>query len=137
MQTKEIMTKTVDWVSPDMTIDKAAEIMKKDDVGCLPVGENDRLVGMLTDRDIVLNCTAEGKSPSSTTVREVMTASVRYVFDEDDVNDVAKNMANNKVRRMPVLNKDKRLVGIVTLGDVARHSDGSAAAALKEISTAP
>ncbi|GAK46739.1 CBS domain protein [Tepidicaulis marinus] len=137
MKIQEIMTKTVDWVSADTALQEAARKMKEDDVGFLPIGENDRLIGMLTDRDIVLNCVAEGKDPSTQTARDAMHEGVRYLFEDQDIEEAADNMAKNKVRRMPVVNKDKRLVGILSLGDIAAHGQQDCAGrALEEIAKA-
>jgi CBS-domain-containing membrane protein len=94
-------------------------VMAKADTGALPVGEEDRLVGMLTDRDIAVRLVAQGKDPAKTKVREVMTAEVRYCFEDEDLDHVAENMAEQRLRRLPVVNREKRLVGIVSLGDLA------------------
>jgi len=88
----------------------------------MPVGENDRLVGMITDRDIAIRAVAKGKGPD-TPVREVMSTEVKYCFDDEDLERVAQNMGDIQVRRLPVVNREKRLVGIVALGDVARNED--------------
>src|SRR5215217_8731727 len=109
--------------TPDQTIQDAAKIMSDVDAGVLPVGENDRLVGMITDRDIAVRAVAEGKGPD-TPIREVMTQDVKYCYEDDDTNDVARNMADIQVRRLPVLTREKRLVGIISLGDMA-VTDGS------------
>lgn len=114
----EVMTGDVRIASPDDTIRKAAQQMVQGDVGSLPVGENDRLIGMITDRDIVVRAVAEGKN-DETPVREVMTESIRYCFEDDDVLDVARNMSELGVRRLPVLDRNKRLVGIVALSNFA------------------
>jgi CBS domain-containing protein len=118
MQVSEVMSSDVKIANPDQTIRDAARMMAELDCGCLPVGENDRLVGMITDRDIAVRAVAAGKPPD-TKVREVMSPEVKYCFDNDDVDDVADNMAEIKLRRLPVLNHDKRLVGIVALADIA------------------
>jgi CBS domain-containing protein len=118
MQVSEAMTTDVKMTSPSQTIRDAARTMAEIDAGVLPVGENDRLVGMVTDRDIAIRAVAAGKGPN-TPVREVMTQEVKYCFDDDDVEDVAQNMADIKVRRLPVLNKQKRIVGVLSLGDIA------------------
>ena len=118
MQVREAMSDDVRIASPNQTIREAAILMAKIDAGILPVGDNDRLVGMISDRDIAVRAIALGKGPD-TPVREVMSADVKYCFEEDDVDDVAQNMADIKVRRLPVLDKSKRLVGIVSLGDLA------------------
>jgi CBS domain-containing protein len=115
----EVMTREVELAAPDDTIQTAAKTMADTGAGALPVGENDRLVGMITDRDIAIRGAAVGKSPQQTAVREVMTSEVRYIFEDEDVGEVARKMAEWQVRRLPVLNRDKRLVGIISLGDLA------------------
>jgi len=123
MQVREAMSDDVRIANPNQTIREAATLMAKIDAGILPVGDNDRLVGMISDRDITVRAIAFGKGPD-TLVREVMSEDVKYCFEEDDVDDVAQNMADIKVRRLPVLNKSKRLVGIVSLGDLALTDGG-------------
>ena len=122
MKVSEVMTKDVRLIEPTQTIRDAAKLMAEMDAGIMPVREGDRLVGMITDRDIAVRAVAEGKGPD-TPIREVMTQDVKYCY-EDDTNDVARNMADIQVRRLPVLTRDKRLVGIVSLGDMAM-SNGS------------
>jgi CBS domain-containing protein len=124
MKVSEIMTRGVEIASPDDTIQQAAGRMAELDAGVLPVGENDRLVGMLTDRDIAIRAVAQGKGPD-TKVREAMTPEVRYCFEDDDLDAVVQSMGENKVRRLPVLNQEKRLVGIVAFGDVALYGDST------------
>ena len=124
MQIKEIMTGEPVVVGPNVTLKQAAEKMRDLDSGIMPVGENDRLVGMLTDRDITVRATAAGKDPNATRVEEVMTPDVVYCLDEDDVSDAALKMEQNQLRRLIVLNRDKRLVGILSLGDLAVHTAG-------------
>ena len=135
MKVGEIMTRGVEIASPDDTVQQAASRMTELDVGVLPVGENDRLVGMLTDRDIAIRAVAQGKGPD-TKVREAMTPEVRYVFEDQDLEDAVRSMGENKVRRLPVMSREKRLVGIVSFGDVALYGDGgqtdAAAAAVSE-----
>jgi len=134
MKVGEAMTRDVRIVSPEQTIREAAQEMARIDAGVLPVGENDRLVGMITDRDIAVRAVAEGKSPD-VKVRDVMSGQVLYCYENDDLDDVAKNMGEMKVRRMPVLDRDKRLVGILSLGDVALNDKPkSTAQALAHIS---
>ena len=134
MKVAEAMTRDVRVSSPDQTIREAARAMAELDTGVMPVGENDRLVGMITDRDIAIRGVAEGKGPDAP-VREVMTPDVTYCFDDEDIRDVARTMAENQVRRLPVLNRDKRLVGIISLGDVAvMESPDAAAAAIGGVS---
>ena len=126
MKVGEIMTRGVEIASPDDTVQQAASRMAELDVGVLPVGENDRLVGMLTDRDIAIRAVAQGRGPD-TKVREAMTPEVRYCFEDEDLDDVVQNMGENKVRRLPVMSRDKRLVGIVSFGDVALYGDSEQA----------
>jgi CBS domain-containing protein len=118
MKVSEAMTRDVCVARPDLSIQEAAKLMSDIDAGVLPVGENDRLVGMITDRDIALRAVAPGKGPQ-TAVREVMTSDVRYCFEDEDTEHVARNMGDQQVRRLPVVNRDKRLVGILSLGDLA------------------
>ena len=119
MQLKDIMTRDPVVIGPDTTLKEAAGKMREIDSGIMPVGDNDRLVGMLTDRDITVRATANGKDPNATKVREVMTEDVVYCFEDDDVRAAASKMEQHQIRRLIVLNRDKRLVGIVSLGDVA------------------
>jgi CBS domain-containing protein len=120
MKVGNCMTRNVKIADPDHTIREAAMIMAKIDAGVLPVGENDRLVGMITDRDIAVRGVAEGKGPDAK-VREVMSTDVRYCFEDEEINHVLENMGDIQVRRLPVLNRDKRLVGIISLGDLAAN----------------
>jgi CBS domain-containing protein len=133
MKVSEAMTRDVSLATPGQTICDAARMMADCDAGSLPVSENDRLVGVITDRDIAIRAVAEHKSPD-TTVAEVMSREVLYVYDDEDIEQVAQNMREQQVRRMPVVNRDKRLVGIVSLGDLARSTDaGTTGEALKGI----
>jgi len=120
------MTQDVRIANPEETIRDAAKAMAAIDAGVLPVGENDRLVGMITDRDIAVRAVAEGRGPEAK-VRDVMSAEVRYCFDDEDAEDVLQNMGDLQVRRLPVLNRDKRLVGIVSLCDLAASAGKSRA----------
>jgi CBS domain-containing protein len=120
MLVTNIMTRGVQCAHPDMTIREAAEVMKDFDVGVLPVcDDDDRLVGMLTDRDIAVRAVAEGKDPRTTRASDIMTPEVVYCFEEQDVVDAAKLMEAKQIRRLVVLNSDKRLVGILSLCDLA------------------
>jgi CBS domain-containing protein len=121
------MSADVRLTSPQASIRDAARIMKAADAGSVPVAENDRLIGMITDRDIAVRAVAEGKS-FDTPVREVMTRRIAYVFDDEDLQEASMKMSELKVRRLPVLNRDKRLVGIISLGDISK-ADGAAHAA--------
>jgi CBS domain-containing protein len=118
MKVSECMTRNVTLANPDMTLCQAARMMAECDAGVLPVGENDRLIGMLTDRDIAIRGVAENKGPDAT-VREAMSPEVRWCYEDDDIEEVLQNMADEQIRRMPVLNRDKRLVGIVSIGDLS------------------
>jgi len=118
MQIGEIMSSNVQLARPNQSIREIARIMAECDCGAMPVGDDDRLVGIVTDRDIAVRAVARGKSPD-TPVREVMSRGVLYCYVEEDIDDVASNMADMKVRRLPVLDEGKRLVGIVSLGDIA------------------
>jgi CBS domain-containing protein len=114
------MTHDVCLTSPDQTICDAAKVMAAIDAGALPVEQDDRLVGVITDRDIAVRAVAEGRSPD-TKVRDVMSREVLYCFDDQDLDAVLRNMGSVKVRRLPVVSRDKRLVGIISLADLARH----------------
>jgi CBS domain-containing protein len=126
MRVADAMSRDVRVASPNQTIQDASRIMSEIDAGALPVGEHDRLVGMVTDRDIAVRGVALGKGPE-TPVREVMTADVKYCFEDDDTDEVARNMGEQRVRRLPVVNRDKRLVGILSLGDIAISQEPEAA----------
>lgn len=134
MEVREIMTSDVRLSSPEDSIRDVAQIMRDEDIGSLPVASGDRLVGYVTDRDIVIRGLAEGRGPD-TKVQEVMTDKILYCFEDDDIDEVAANMAENQVRRLPVLTREKRLCGIVALADIATMGDEeSAEDALEEIS---
>jgi CBS domain-containing protein len=118
----DVMEREVKLANPDDNVQQAARMMREADVGVLPVGEGDRLVGMVSDRDIAMRLAAEGRDPARTKVRDVMSPDVRYVYEDEDLEHVAENMAEQQVRRLPVMNRDKRLIGIVSLGDIATGS---------------
>jgi len=138
MQIRELMSKDVRFISPQNSVKEASAAMRDGDFGVLPVGENDRLVGMLTDRDIVVRSVAQGRDPEKTQVREVMTDDIYYVFDDQTLEEAEKSMGAKQVRRLPVVNRDKRLVGIISLGDMAATSQAirPAAEALSDVSKA-
>jgi CBS domain-containing protein len=119
MQIHEIMTPDVEIIHPDGMLREAAEKMSRLDIGPLPVCDGARLVGMLTDRDITVRAIAKGHDPNTTKVREVMTPEVVYCFEDQDIETAAQMMETRQIRRLPVLNRDKRLVGIVSPGDLA------------------
>ena len=118
MKVSEIMTRDVCIARPDHTIEDVARMMLAIDAGLLPVGDEDRLVGTITDRDIAVRAVGEGRSPD-TEVRDIMTKEVMYCFEDEEIDQVTHNMSDIKLRRLPVLNRRKRLVGIVSLGDIA------------------
>jgi CBS domain-containing protein len=133
MQIREAMTPDVRTIAPSATLRQAALAMTSTDVGALPVAEGDRLVGMITDRDIVVRAVAAGKGPD-TTVGEAMSHEVRYCFEDQELDEVRDNMGDLQVRRLPVVNREKRLVGIVSLADIASWDDAAGAGeALEEI----
>ena len=118
MNVSQCMSTDVKVCDPNTTLRDAARTMKDIDAGFLPIGENDRLIGMVTDRDLALRGLAEGKGPD-TSVRDVMSAEVLYCFEDEELEDVSRQMSDLKIRRMPVVNRDKRLVGVVSIGDIS------------------
>ncbi|MDR3606659.1 MAG: CBS domain-containing protein [Oligoflexia bacterium] len=134
---RDIMTSQVDVIEPSCTLKDAAKRMRDLNVGAVPVGENDRLKGMVTDRDIAINAIAVGKDPNKTTVSEVMTGPIVYCFDDQDIEDAARLMETKLIRRLAVLNRSKRFVGVVSLGDLACKGGNEALAgeALEKISS--
>jgi CBS domain-containing protein len=136
MQVKDIMTRNVEVVRPDATLQEAARKMKDLDVGAIPVCDGRKLQGMLTDRDITIRATAEGIDPKQARVQDTMTPEVYYCFENQSVEDAALLMMEKQVRRIPIVNEDRDLVGIIALGDVAVDSqdDQLSGATLDEIS---
>ena len=122
MKVKDSMRKGVDWVSPDTPVTELAKLMRDHDVGAIPIGETDRLVGMVTDRDIVCKGLAQDNFDTRrATARDVMTAEIHCCCEDDDLAKAVRHMEELKVRRLPVINKSKRMIGILSLGDVS-HS---------------
>ena len=132
---KDLMSRDVQVISPNGTIRDAALRMLEGNFGLMPVGENDQMIGTISDRDIAIRAVAQGKDPS-TKVRDVMSDGVIWAYEDDSVDDVAKLMGDHQIRRMPIVNADKKLVGIVSLGDFAVESTDidTAGEALSEIS---
>ncbi|MGE5524899.1 MAG: CBS domain-containing protein [Rhodospirillaceae bacterium] len=132
---KDVMSTNVQVISPESTIQEAARKMSEGDFGMMPVGENDRMIGAISDRDIAIRAVGEGRGPS-TKVREIMSEGIAWAYEDDTVEHAAKIMSDHQVRRLPVVNRDKRLVGIVALGDFAvdKREIRPAADALAEIS---
>jgi CBS domain-containing protein len=123
MKVKEVMHKGVDWVAPDTPVTDLAKLMRQHDIGAIPIGENDRLIGMVTDRDIVCKGLAENSFDARrATARDVMTPGIHCCGEDDDLTKAVRHMEELKVRRLPVINKNKRMVGILTLGDVSRSA---------------
>ena len=134
-QLKDLMSRDVKVVGPDVTIADAARMMRDGDFGMLPVSDNDRMIGTISDRDIAIRAVAEGKG-ADTKVRDVMSEGIAWAYEDDSVEKAAKLMSERQVRRLPVVDRDKRLIGIVALGDFAveRSQIQPAAQALAEIS---
>lgn len=128
MQLRDIMTADVEGVHENVSLQEAAQKMRDLNVGLVPIYDGDRLVGMLSDRDITVRATAKGWSPAQTSVREAMTKNVVYCFDDQPAEEAATVMADHQIRRLIVLNHDKRLVGMVSLGDLATQATSQAAA---------
>jgi CBS domain-containing protein len=128
MRVAEVMSRNVQLASPDDSLTAVAKRMVEEDVGFLPVGENDRLVGTITDRDIVARAVAQGRD-GQTKVREVMSGQIRYCYDDEDMDHVIRNLGELQLRRLPVVNRQNRLVGVISLADAARKSDPAGASA--------
>ena len=129
MKIRDLMTEKVKTISPEETIQQAAHLMASLDTGALLVNEDDRLVGMITDRDITIRAVAKDL-PGNTPVSNIMSTEIHYCFEDEDIMHVAENMAGIQMRRLPVLNRDKRLVGVVSLGNIARGQNQRASATL-------
>jgi CBS domain-containing protein len=127
MKVKEAMHKGVDWVSPDTPVTEVAKLMREHDIGAIPIGENDRLVGMVTDRDIVCKGLAQGDSFDArlATARDVMSPGIHCCREDDDLAKAVRHMETLQIRRLPVINKSRRMVGILSLGDVSHAAPGA------------
>lgn len=135
MRVRDVMTTDVRVVSPEDTLQDAAQLMEDADCGILPVGEDNRVVGMVTDRDITVRGVAQGRTPDECKVRDVMSSDVMYVFEDEPIEDAARNMSDLQLRRLPVVNRDQELVGIISLGDLAVRSGGTnVSGALRKVS---
>lgn len=136
MKIRDIMTRDVEVIDSDASLKEAADKMRSLNVGSLPVVHNDSVVGMLTDRDITVRATAEGRDPNNTPVKDVVTADVVYCFEDQDVSEASDLMSRMQIRRLPILSRDKRLVGVVSLGDIATDSghEGKPGEVLKDVS---
>jgi len=134
MKVKEVMTEKVSFVPPSESIVEIARRMRDEDIGSVPVAENDRLIGMVTDRDIVVRILAEGLDIDTADARTAMSPKILYCTEDQTVEEVLENMGENQIRRLPVVNRDKRLVGVVSLGDLSQAAKREAGDALKDIS---
>ena len=135
MNIQDVMTNEVSYVTPDTPILEIARKMRDGDIGATPVVENERLAGMVTDRDIVVRVIAEGGDVRTKTARDAMSPGILYCYADDTVEAVLDNMGDQQIRRLPVVDRDKRLVGVVSLGDLAMSGKKKAAGeALQEIS---
>lgn len=135
MRVGEIMNPGCQFLNPDDTAARAAQLMANHDLGAVPVADDDKLVGMLTDRDVVVRGLAQGRDVTAAPVADLMTDAVYYCYDDQECAEVAASMGEMQVRRMPVINREKRLVGMVSLGDLAAKGEASAAgAALQGVS---
>jgi CBS domain-containing protein len=123
MKVKQAMHTGAQWVEPGTSLTELARLMREHNIGAIPIGENDRLVGMVTDRDIVCRGLAAGLDLTSATARDVMSKGIFYCKDTQDVAEAARNMEQNKVRRLPVIDEGKRLVGILSVGDISRTEE--------------
>src|SRR5262245_41605290 len=123
MKVKEAMHKGVEWVAPTTPITKIAELMQKHDIGSIPIGENDRLIGMVTDRDVVVRGLANGGDPRSLTARDVMTKGIVWCREDEDLDEATRTMELKQIRRLPVINRGKRMVGMLSLGDISEACD--------------
>lgn len=126
MKVHEVMHKGAEWVSPDATLTEVAKLMKKLDVGALPVGENDKLIGMITDRDIVCRAVAENADLSKTKARDVMTKGIHCCAESDEIDAALEKMASQKIRRLPVIDGNKRMVGMLASGDISHGASAKA-----------
>lgn len=138
MIARDLMTRNVECIAPGMPLEEAARTMKRLDVGFLPVCEKDRLIGTITDRDIVLRVVAEGKDIKKCTASEVLTPSVFWCFDDQSADEIAEYMSKQEIRRVLILDRNKRLAGVISIGDLAKRGDESTAGeTIREIAEAP
>lgn len=122
MLVRDCMTEHAEWIGPDTPLADAARTMREKNIGCLPIGENDRLIGMLTDRDICCRGVAEACDPRSTKAREIMSKGLVWCFDDQDILEAAQKMEEKSIHHMPVMNREKRMIGVLSLSDLARKA---------------
>ena len=120
MKVKQAMHQGVQWVDPSTSIKELAGLMREHDIGAIPIGENDRLVGMVTDRDIVCRCIAAGVDVAKATARDVMSKGIVFCSDQEELDDAARIMEDKRIRRLPVINQDKRMIGMLSVGDISQ-----------------
>jgi CBS domain-containing protein len=138
MKIRDVMTPDVRFVKPDTPVSDVAREMRDKDIGAVPVVESDRMIGMVTDRDIVVRCVATANGNiERVTARMAMSPRVLYCYEDQSVNEILDNMAEQQVRRMPVVSRDKRLVGVVSIGDLSQKAQGKSGESLKKISQPP
>jgi len=136
MKIREIMTSNVECLGPDASLKDIAQEMKALDVGFIPICENDRILGTVTDRDIVIRATAEGNDVNTTKAREVMSRDIVHAYDDEDVKTVAEKMREHEVRRILILDRSKRLVGVVSIGDISKVEEKVSGKTLRDIAEA-
>lgn len=129
------MTSDVTVLAPDSDLQKAARLMRDEDIGAIPICNGKKLVGMITDRDIVIRALAEGKSPNEVKVSEIMTDQIMWCFEDQTVGEVLQQMGDRQIRRIPVITRNMDLCGVVSLGDLATRDDANTDPALEKISS--
>lgn len=125
MLVKDCMTPRVEWISPDTTLREAARRMKDNEVGCLPIGEHDRVIGMITDHDILSRAVAAGKDPAKTKTREVMSSGLTWCYDDQSLEEAIHLMTKKQIHHLPVMSRSKRMIGMLSLSDVALKGGGN------------
>lgn len=136
VKVRDVMHSGASWIAPDMPLPDVAALMDQEDIGALPVGEDDKLVGMITDRDIVIRAFVDGSDPLQLTARDVMSQPIIFCTANEDLDDAVRIMERKQVRRLPVIDHNRRMVGILSLGDVAaRAPDSLAAETLRAVSS--
>jgi CBS domain-containing protein len=135
MLVREAMTSHAEWIDPDITLKDAAQRMRDHDIGCLPIGKDDRLVGMLTDRDLVCRAVAQGLDPATTKVGDVMTKGITWCFDDETVEETVERMEQKQIHHLPVLNRQKRMTGILSLSDLALRGPQALSAKVSKLAS--
>jgi CBS domain-containing protein len=134
MFVRDVMTAQVNFVASDAPVNEIARLMRDEGIGSVPVADGEKLVGMITDRDIVVRGMAEGQDPRALRARDVMSPQILFCLEDQTLEEVLEHMGQEQVRRMPVVDANRRLVGVVSLGDLSRAAQKPAGSALKEIS---